>query len=658
MRRYFLVFIIFLGLVFKAEASNVIYFVQPDKSTDSIYIASNTDSLILDLSGYSADSVLIIPTNKVIQINYISKSRYLLKPGQESGNFTLNIAIFSDQYQKTATKLTARTVIVRSSTWWFWTLFGIIGGLGLFLFGINYMSDGFIRLMGNRLHKIIQRFSRNAVTSINSGVILTTIMQSSSAVSIFLTKLVDNELMTFRQTLGVVVGAALGTTVTLQIIALQINAYALLLISVGFVLSFLIKKTTVKRIGQIFTGLGLLYLGLLLMSQAASVIKTVPEISGFLTNLSNPFTGVLIGILFTAITQSASAFIGLLIMLGSLNLISLEASVSLFIGSNIGTSIPVLLAIGDVENEAKWVAYFHLIYRIIGASLFIFWIGPFTDLVVRVSDLFSSHISLPHLIANAHTIMYVILTIILTPFLTFAYNHMKKFVKADESGSSLLKPKYINDQALETPSIAIILAKKEIMHMANITKKMVEQIAPLFLNKDKKILTELEKHEKAVNSLRDSITDYLLKLNKGNLSEESLKESYKLLAIVKELEEIGDIIDTNLLPKARYWIENNLEFSEQGKTELMEFHHRCYKLVTMVTDVMVNFDEHKVRKIKKKEKENIQLVFDFEKSHFTRLIEHVDKSLQSSKTHIELLGLMQAITRHATQIVRILYDVV
>lgn len=658
MHRYFFVFITFLYLAFQTKAGTIIYSVHPEKSTDSIYISNNTDSLILDFSDYSADSILIIPTNKDIQINYVSKSRYLLKPVQQKENFNLTIAVFKNQNQTITTELTTRTVIIRSSTWWIWTLIGIIGGLGLFLFGINYMSDGFIRLMGNRLHKIIQRYSRNAVTSINSGVILTTIMQSSSAVSIFITKLVDNELMTFRQTLGVIVGAALGTTVTLQIIALQIDAYALLLISVGFVLSFLIKKTKVKRIGQVFTGLGLLYLGLLLMSQAASVIKTVPEISEFLTNLSNPFTGVLIGILFTAITQSASAFIGLLIMLGNLNLISLEASVSLFIGSNIGTSIPVLLAMGDVDHEAKWVAYFHLIYRIIGASLFIFWISPFTDFVVYISNFFSSHVSLPHLIANAHTIMYVILTIILTPFLTFAYKHMKKFVKTDENGSSLLKPKYINDQAIETPSIAIVLAKKEIMHMANIIKKMVEQIAPLFLNKDKKIFSELEKDEKAINSLRDSITDYLLKLNKGNLSEESLKESYKLLAIVKELEEIGDIIDTNLLPKARYWIENNLDFSEQGKTELTEFHHHCFKLVTMVADVMVNFDEHKIKKIKKNEKENIQLVFDFEKNHFTRLIEHVDKSLQSSKTHIELLGLMQAITRHATQIVKILYDVV
>jgi len=219
-----------------------------------------------------------------------------------------------------------------------------------------------------------------------------------------------------------------------------------------------------------------------------------------------------------------------------------------------------------------------------------------------------------------------------------------------------MQTKYINEQSLKTPSIALLLAKKETMHMANIVKGMVHKLLPLFVNKDKKLLQELEKEEQAVNMLRDQITDFLLQLSKQNVTEDLIKDSFKLLAIVKELEEIGDIIDTNLLPKARYWIENNYDFSEQGKQELQEYHSRCFKLISMVVDVMAKYDEYKATKIKKKEKENIKLAYDLEKSHFARLIEHVDKTVQSSKTHIELLGLMQAINRHSTQIVRILYD--
>lgn len=652
MRLLFIVFFVALGHLSNLEASNVIYTPRYEKNTDSIYITNTTDNLTIDCTNYPADSVFVLSSNNDIKFNQISKGIFLTKDLKQNGTCHFFLAAIKAH----ETKLTEIGIIVRSSMWWLWTLFGIIGGLGLFLFGINYMSDGFIRLMGHRLHKYIQRFSRNAVTSINTGVVLTTVMQSSSAVSIFLTKLIDNQLMSFRQSLGIVVGAALGTTVTLQIIALQINTYSLFLIAIGFVLSFLTKRAFLKRMGQIFTGLGLLYLGLQIMSQAAVTIKTVPEILHFLSQMSNPFWAVLVGILFTSITQSASAFIGILIMLGSLNLISLEASIALFIGSNIGTSVPVLLATGNISSEAKWTAYFHLIYRIIGASVFVFWIPVYTKWVVAISSYFSQSVNLPHLIANAHTIMYIILTLLFSPFLSFMYKRLKKFVKIQGDEQNILKTKYINELSLKTPSIALLLAKKETMHMSNIVKEMVRKLLPLFINKDKKLWLELEKEEKAVNMLRDKITEFLLQLNKQNVTEDIIKDSFKLLAIVKELEEIGDIIDTNLLPKARYWIENDYDFSEQGKQELFEYHSRCFKLISMVVDVMATYNEFKAAKIKNKEKENIKLAIELEKSHFSRLMEHADKTLQSSKTHIELLGLMQAINRHATQIVRILYE--
>lgn len=652
MHKFLFILIFLLNIASQSEASKVVYAVRFDKSTDSIYVTNTIDSLIVDYSTYLPDSIGVFSTNKMIQFQPIAKGRYLIKNLQQKGSYVF----FATHTKSTITEITGITIIVRSSLWWLWTLFSILGGLGMFLFGINFMSDGFIRLMGHRLHKLIQRFSRNAVTSINTGVVLTTIMQSSSAVSIFLAKLVDNQLMSFRQSLGIIVGAALGTTVTLQLIALQINSYSLFLIAIGFVFSFLTKKSFLKRLGQIFTGLGLLYLGLQIMSQAAFSIKTVPEILHFLEQMSNPFWAVLVGILFTSITQSASAFIGILIMLGSLNLLTLEASIALFIGSNIGTSVPVFLNIANISNEAKATAYFHLIYRIIGALLFMFWIPTYTQWVVSISTFFSENVSLPHLIANAHTIMYIILTLAISPFLSLAYKQLKKFVHSDGSEILLMQTKYINEQSLKTPSIALLLAKKETMHMANIVKGMVQKLLPLFLNKDKKLLQELEKEEQAVNMLRDQITDFLLHLSKQNVTEDLIKDSFKLLAIVKELEEIGDIVDTNLLPKARYWIENNYDFSEQGKQELQEYHSRCFKLISMVVDVMAKYDEYKATKIKKKEKENIKLAYNLEKSHFTRLIEHIDKTVQSSKTHIELLGLMQAINRHSTQIVRILYN--
>ncbi len=582
-----------------------------------------------------------------------NESRIIYFPNQIKGIHQINI-VYSEKNRLISDQ---HVVIVRNKTWWLWMMFSILGGLGLFLFGINYMSDGFLRLMEHRIHHLVQYFSSNVLKSVLSGITLTTIMQSSSAASIFLMRLVENRLIKLRQTVGLIVGGALGTTVTLQIIALQINSYALLLIGIGFIFSFIIKNNKFKRIGQIITGLGFLYLGLLTMTDGASQLKTITSVLIFLSQMSNPFAGIITGIVLTALTQSASAFIGILIMLGSLHLISLEASIALFIGSNIGTSLPVFLAALKHSSEAKKIAWFHLYYRLLVASFFIFWIPEFSQLITKMSVFINqgNPVSLPHLIANAHTFMYVALTLLLSPFIPTLYKYFSRFVKKTTDNDPF-QPKYINEKSLSSPGIALILAKKETLHMANLVCNMVEELLPAFLEKDKKRIHHLEQSERVVNVLRDSITQFLIKLNKQNQNIETAKEIYKLLGIVKELEEIADIVDTNLIPKAKFWSNSAYIFSEEGKKELIEFHHHCLKHLQAVIQAMASYNERYARRLKNIEKETIRMAYELEKSHFSRLIEEVEASVQSSKVHIELIGLMHAITRHATQIVRILYD--
>jgi|YNPMSStandDraft_1061717.scaffolds.fasta_scaffold00165_5 phosphate:Na+ symporter len=548
-------------------------------------------------------------------------------------------------------------IIVRSKTWWIWLLFGILGGLGLFLFGINFMSDGFVRFNEHKISQSVQRLSSNTGKSVIAGVFLTTILQSSSAGSIFMMRLVESRLMNFRQTIGIIIGGALGTTVTLQIIALKLNTYALFLIAIGFIFSFLTQNIRFRQIGQILSGLGFLYLGLLIMSENALELKNIESVTSILLKISNPFTGIFAGILFTAITQSASAFIGILMMLGSAGIISLDTAIPLFIGSNIGTSVPVLLASKNKSKEAQNVAMFHLLYRLLVASIFVFWIHEYSKIVIYVSEYLNkgNEVSLPHLIANAHTIMYLIVTVLFLPFIPLLYKYFSKYIRPSVKDDPF-KPKYITEQSLESPGIALVLAKKEILHLANIVKKMVEDLLPAFLNKEKKIIYELEIDEKKVNAIRDEITYFLIKLNKNNIQIEMAREIYKLLGILKELEEIADIVDTNLLPKAKYWSNTSYDFSEDGKKELILFHEHCTKHLNSVVQAMVSFDTKSAKRLKKNEKETIRIAYELSKSHFSRLIEEVEATVQSSKTHIELIGLMQAITRHATQIIRILYD--
>lgn len=554
-------------------------------------------------------------------------------------------------------KVQTITVVVRSKTWWMWMVFSIVGGLGLFLFGVHYMSDGFVRLLGHRFSSIVQQFSKTSGEAVVSGALLTTFLQSSSASSIFLMQLIHNRLITFKQTVGIIIGGALGTTITLQIIALRINNYALLLIAIGFILTFLFKHIKVKQTGQIFTGLGFLYLGLLIMTDGALQIKTVDAVLQYLTSFSNPLAGIVVGIVFTALTQSASAFIGILIMLSSVGLLSLQASIPLLIGSNIGTSVPVLLDSLNRTAEARKVAWFHLFYRILVALNFIFWIDTFSNLVESISTWINHGrpVSVPHLIANAHTIMYLSVTLFFMPFIPLLYHYFSQIMPAADKDDAF-SPKYLNDESLDTPNIAIVLAKKEIMHTANIVYKMVENLLPSFLQKDLKKIDEIEHAEKRVNVLRDHITHFLIELNNKNQHIETAKEIFKLLSIVKELEEIADIVDTNLLPKARFWANSSLNFSDEGKQELEQFHKHCLSHLQSVMQAMASYDLKTAKKLKKIEKMSTSIAYQLEKSHYARLMSQVEASIQSSKTHIELIGLMQAIIRHATQIVRILYE--
>ncbi len=548
-------------------------------------------------------------------------------------------------------------IIVRDKSWWIWLLFSILGGLGLFLFGINFMSDGFVRFNEHKISQFIQRLSSKTSNSVIAGVFLTTILQSSSASSIFLMRLVENRLMNFKQTIGIIIGGALGTTITLQIIALKLNTYALYFIAIGFIFSFLTQNIRFRQIGQVLSGLGFLYLGLLIMSEQALQLKNLESITNILSKMYNPFTAILTGIIFTAITQSASAFIGILMMLGSAGLITLDAAIPLFIGSNIGTSVPVLIASNQKPKDAQNIAIFHLLYRLLVALLFVFWISNYSQFVIYASEYINNGkpVSMPHLIANAHTIMYLIVTLLCLPFIHLMYQYFSKIIRPSKDEDPF-KPKYIKEQSLESPGIALFLAKKETLHLANIVKKMVEELLPAFLEKDMKKISELEFLEKKVNIIRDEITRFLIKLNKANIHIEMAREIYKLLGIVKELEEIADIVDTNLLPKAKYWSNTDYDFSEEGRKELISFHQHCVTHLNSVVQVMVSFDTKSAKKLKKSEKETIRIAYELEKSHFSRLIEEVEATVKSSKTHIELIGLMQAITRHATQIVRILYD--
>jgi len=595
-------------------------------------------------------SPLIVYTDS----NGIAKTN--IKLGNKEGSYQVIASVKENANQN----FTVFNYFARKSNWLFLLIVGLIGGLGLFLLGVELMSIGLKKSVGSKIRTILSSLTKNRLKGTGVGIFITTITQSSSATSVMLISFVDSGLMSFKQTIGVIIGAALGTTITIQLVAFNITDYSLLMIAAGFSIQFLSKTTRLKNIGQTILGVGILFFGLYIMSNSIVPLKTYAPFANYLLKLENPAIAMLVGIIFTALTQSSSAFIGIMVILASQGLLSLEAGIPMLLGSNIGTSVTAIIASIHTSSEAKKVAIAHTVYRIVGALLIVWCIPTFADLVVLLSPKMSNNTDIssvvPRQIANAHTVFYVFYTLLALPFtnifakLIDRYSPFQKTTEKDE-----FETKYLDEKLIDTPALALNLAKQEIIRMARIVQIMVADILIPFIEK-KDNLNNIQKKENQINFLHEEISQYLLKIGRGNIREERVQENFQMMYTIKELEQIADIVSTNLLGRAKNWIEKGYEFSEQGKEELKSYHLNSIKQISRAIEVFQDVNLEKAKHMKMKHKLYRSAEMELEYHHYERLISEIDKSVSSSKTHIELISMLKAINSHSTNIARIHLD--
>jgi len=532
----------------------------------------------------------------------------------------------------------------RGKNWIYMLVIGLFGGLGLFLFGMHTMSEGMQQSAGERLRNILENVTKNRIVGAGIGTVVTTVIQSSSATSVMLVSFVNANLLQFRQTIPVLLGAAIGTTITAQMIAFKITEYSLLLVAVGFFMQAFSKREQLKWVGSSLFGFGILFFGMHIMSEAMVPIRDWTPFIELLLKLENPFLGILVGAAFTAIIQSSSAFIGIMIVLASQGLLSLDASIPLLLGSNLGTPVTALLSSLKAGIEAKKVAVAFLVMKLVSVILFAGWTIQLGKFLVQMAP----EASLQRLIANAHTIINLALMIILLPVTPQVARLVDWLVgKGKKSQTISFNTRYLDHAMITTPSLALNLAKQEIIRMGMIVETMFTLILPTFLNKEAAALDSIYTHEKEVNFLRDAIKDYLLKLG---------HESFQMLYSMNEFEKIANIISGSLANRAEKWVVKEYDFSDVGKKELTSFH---YKIEKQLKRSLVVFDETNLQKatqMKSKHKEYRGLSKDLEKQHYTRILEGMKESLDSSKTHLEILALLSTIDSHITNIARIALD--
>jgi phosphate:Na+ symporter len=493
-----------------------------------------------------------------------------------------------------------------------------------------------------------------------AGAFVTVLMQSSSATTVMLVSFVRAGLMSFAQSIGIILGADIGTTITAQLIAFKLTDYALLVIGIGFALSLLTKRDGPKNLGETILGFGLLFFGMDIMAMSMAPLQTHPGFIGLLVALENPLLGILAGAAFTALIQSSGAFAGILIVLGSQGLLSLEAAIPLLFGANIGTCVTAGLACIGTSRDAQRVALAHVLFKVAGVLLFVWWIPQFADLVRRLSPggdpAFTGEL-LPRQIANAHTIFNVALTAVLLPFTHVAARLITRILPDRQHAEPPpYQTRHLDDALLGTPALALNLAKAEVVHMGAIVEAMVEKVIRPFTLRDRGVIAELERDEEAVDYLEDAIQLYLRAISRESVGRDRVTEVFQMMYTVTELEQIADIIDKSLLPRARDWLEHDLRFSPEGELELKDYHLRTVKQMSRAISVFENVNLEAASRMKKKHRKYRKMEEQYLRSHYDRILRDIPHTLKSSEYHQDLMEQFRRITSHSTRIARIFLD--
>lgn len=526
---------------------------------------------------------------------------------------------------------------------------------------------------GDRMRSILSALTNNRYMGLAVGAFVTMIIQSSSATTVMLVSFVQAGLMTFVQSLGVILGADIGTTITAQLVAFKLTDYALLMIAVGFGFMMFGRNENQKNIGESILGFGILFYGMKLMSDAMYPLRTYDPFINTLAHLENPLLGLLVGAAFTALIQSSSAFTGIIIVLAQQGLLSLEAGIPLIMGANIGTCITAGLASIGASREAKRVALAHVMFKVTGVLLFIFWIPWFADIIRTISPSSDAEgmaqlsAVVPRQIANAHTIFNVGLALVFIPFTgVFANIILRIFPDIEDERDLTIATWHLDDSAIETPAMALDLARSEIARMAKITGRMLGGFIKPFLDDDPgedivhpqlTVMEGIEMREKKLDFLDKKIKKYLLQIGQEELSDTQIAEVFGMITVSSQMESIGDIMERNLRPLVTKKRGLELDFSEEGKKELIKYNTKVCKQFSRLEKTFSELDPKRAKKVMVKEEKYLNLEIRYRESHFQRLYAAREESVETDSIHSELLDMMKQINLHTGEIAKIILEI-
>ena len=517
----------------------------------------------------------------------------------------------------------------------------LLGGLAIFLFGLDQLTDMLKASTGTRMRDLLARVTTNRFKGVLAGGFTTAVIQSSSVTTVLVVGFVSAGLMSLQQSIGVIMGAGIGTTVTAQIIAFKVTQYALVAVIIGFVMQFFFDHVRVKRYGTMLFGLGLVFYGMNLMGDATLPLRSYAPFVDLLARMDNPYIAVLISAAFTAVIQSSSATTAVIIVLASQGLISLEQGIPLVFGANIGTCVTALLATIRKQRPALRAALIHVLFNVLGVLIWFGFIDELAELARWISPAGgelegAAHIAAvaPRQIANAHTIFNVGNTMIFIWFTgAFAWLVTKLVPEKRLTGPGVIEPRFLDRGLIGTPAIALDGARMEIVRMAGHVVPMVKQVAPAVLSGSAADLDHIQNLDKEVDILHRAIVHYLGKVSQENLTAAETESLHDYLGTANLYENIGDTVKTDLVHTGRERLLHNVRVSPGTEEMLAALIEKVVWALETATDAVDRRDPSLARQVIDAKKDVNRIADKISERLVQRLI--AEDPHRTSTLHIE-----------------------
>ena len=539
---------------------------------------------------------------------------------------------------------------------------GLLGGLALFLYGMELMSDGLKKAAGEKMKLILAALSKNRFLGVLTGTVTTAIIQSSSVTTVLLVGFVSAGLMSLSQSVSIIFGANIGTTITAQIIAFKVTKYALLMIAVGFGMLFFSKKEAIRQYGSILLGLGLVFYGMSVMSGTMKPLRTNEEFIHLMANMSNPFLGILTAALFTALVQSSSATTGVVIVLAMQGIISLEAGIALSLGANIGTCITAGVASIGKRREAVRVAMVHVFFNTAGVLLILPFISPFAELARSLSPLAESSLParealaavVPRQIANAHTLFNVTMALIFLPFTTQLAQLLNRVLpdKAMLDESTALSSRYLDETLLNTPELALEAVYHECMRIGNRISVMFTTVLP-YLKQGKKDDHEILKTKRnEIEKLEAMILEFLRELNASDLNPEQSQKLMNLLSNVNHLENMSEFLFVEIFQLHRKMERDSIKMNTESIKKLEPMIEETIKAFQNTMEALENQDSSKAKKVAKMKDRISETAEAYKQQQALELLGNKEGKIESYRIEIAMIDILKRVFYHTRRIAR------